>query len=146
MISVTMDECQESAEIAVQHLKKHIDDLAPGVYAIGLSPDGRIVSTSRDPEDDETPSPTYLMLNKMQLPEGVKTILRTEMQELERVIYGVDIVSYRPTPEASQLKMVAFKYYYNPVFGCKRWNEWSLWTRLTSHQHRAVRPSCHLRA
>jgi hypothetical protein len=49
-----MDEEQESEDVAVGHLQKHIDALEPDVYAIHLSLEGDLLSVSTDPKDDET--------------------------------------------------------------------------------------------
>ncbi len=46
LVSVKMDEEQESEDVAFEHLLKHIDTLAPDVYLVYLSPDGDILSTS----------------------------------------------------------------------------------------------------
>ncbi|UKZ81479.1 hypothetical protein TrVFT333_009251 [Trichoderma virens FT-333] len=54
LVSVTMDEELESEDPAFEQLYKHIDNLAPNVYAIHISPDGSLISTSTDPKDDET--------------------------------------------------------------------------------------------
>lgn len=40
LVSVKMDEEQESEDVAFEHLLKHIDTLAPNVYLVYLSPDG----------------------------------------------------------------------------------------------------------
>ncbi|KHN98384.1 uncharacterized protein MAM_03508 [Metarhizium album ARSEF 1941] len=55
LVSVTMDEELESEDPATEQLVKHIDTLAPVVYATHVSSsNGGSISTSTDPEDDET--------------------------------------------------------------------------------------------
>jgi hypothetical protein len=54
LVSVKMDQEQESPDIAFACFLKHIDDLPPDVYLIHFSPEGDILSTSNDPDDDET--------------------------------------------------------------------------------------------
>lgn len=81
---------------AVGHLKKHIEALRPDVYAISLSQDGGLVSVSADPKDDETTCVYRPPLRDLQLPGRVKTVLRSDLLELDRLGPNVDLVSYTP--------------------------------------------------
>ncbi|KAF5710896.1 kinase-like domain-containing protein [Fusarium mundagurra] len=59
LVSVTIDEELESEDPAIEHLQKHIDDLAPDVFEIRISPLGDLVSTSTDQQDDNTRCPYH---------------------------------------------------------------------------------------
>lgn len=132
IIAVTMDEEQESEDVAIQHLKKHIDALGPDVYAIYLSQDGELASVSTNPEDDEATCVYYPPLQAIQRPDHVKTVLRSELLELDRFSPNVDLVSYTPCANATDTKAV-FKYYFVFQFLHKLWHEMNLWIRLPPH-------------
>ncbi|KAI0967061.1 hypothetical protein F4678DRAFT_258311 [Xylaria arbuscula] len=136
LIAVTMDEEQDSEDVAVEHLKKHINTLTPGVFAIHLSQDGTIISTSTDPQDDETKCVYYPPLQQVRQPDHIETILRSELRELDRLSPNVDLVSYAPSTETvTHPKKVIFKYYFLRQFLYKLWNEMNLWMRLPPHPH-----------
>ncbi|KAH8908970.1 hypothetical protein BR93DRAFT_950549 [Coniochaeta sp. PMI_546] len=116
IIAVTMDEEQESEDVAIGHLKKHIDTLGPDVYAIYLSHNGDLVSVSTNAEDDETTC----------------TVPRSDLLELDRLSPNVDLVSYTPCANATDTKAV-FKYYFLFQFLHKLWHEMNLWMRLPPH-------------
>lgn len=66
VITVTMDEEQESEDLAVEYLKKHIATLGDDVYGIHVSQDGNLLSVSTDPEDDQTTCAYYPPLKAIQ--------------------------------------------------------------------------------
>ena len=132
IIAVTMDEEQESEDVAVGHLKKHIDALGPDIYAIHLSPDDELVSVSTNPEDDETTCVYYPPLQAFSLHDRVKTVLRSELIELDRLTPNVDLVSYTPDAGVTETKEV-FKYYFLVQNLHQRWHEMNLWMRLPPH-------------
>ncbi|KAL6808881.1 hypothetical protein GGI42DRAFT_365832 [Trichoderma sp. SZMC 28013] len=134
-IAVTMDDEQESEDLAVGHLKKHIDALGPDVYGIHVSQDGELVSVSTNPEDDQATCVYYPPLQAIQRPDHVKTVLRSELLELDRLTPNVDLVSYMPCAGAGEARKVAFKYYFLFQFLYKMWHEMNLWMRLPSHPH-----------
>ncbi|KAF2972955.1 hypothetical protein GQX73_g621 [Xylaria multiplex] len=144
IIAVTMDEEQYSEDVAVEHLKKHIDTLGSDVYAIHISPeDGSLISVSTDPKDDETTCVYHPPLQEMQRPDWVKTVLRSELRELDRLSPNVDLVSYTPPPPSFEAtkkprRKVIFKYYFLPQFIHKLWNEMNLWMRLPLHHPNLV--------
>lgn len=75
IISVTMDEEQESEDTAVRHLKKHIDSLGPDVHAIHSSQHGELISVSTKPEDDRTVCVYYPPLQDVQsCPPNMSTL------------------------------------------------------------------------
>lgn len=132
VIAVTMDEEQESEDVAVGHLKKHIDDLASDVYAISLSQHGGLVSTSTDPKDDETTCVYYPPPDAVVIADRVKTVLRWELLELDRLSPNVDLVSYATSTDTRSVRAV-FKYYFLFQFLHKVWHEMNLWIRLPPH-------------
>lgn len=104
IISVTMDEQQESEDAAVGHLKKHIDALGPDIYAIRVSQDGELISVSTKPEDDHASCVYYLPLQDVQCPSHVKTVLCSDLLELDRLGPDIDLVSYLPSEDAAEPK------------------------------------------
>ncbi|KAL6699108.1 hypothetical protein J3F84DRAFT_242949 [Trichoderma pleuroticola] len=135
IITVTMDEEQESGGLAVGHLKKHIDALGPDVYGIHVSQDGDLVSVSTNPEDDQAMCVYHPPLQAIQRSDHVKTVLRSELLELDRLTPNVDLVSYMPSTNAAEPRKVAFKYYLLFQFLYKVWHEMNLWMRLPTHPH-----------
>ena len=133
IIAVTMDEEQESEDLAIRHLKKHIDTLGPDVYAIRLSQEGGLISVSTNPEDDETGCVYYPPLQAVQRPDHMNTVLRSDLLELDRLTPNVDPVSYTSSTGATDTKVVVFKYYFLIQFIHKLWHEMSLWIRLPPH-------------
>ncbi|KAK7439755.1 hypothetical protein Landi51_11024 [Colletotrichum acutatum] len=104
-----MDEQQESEDLAVEILKSFIDTLPADVYAIKVSPQGNLISMSNDPEDDETSCVHYPPLEEIQRPEGIRTIIRSELKEINRLGPDTDLFIQRV------------------------WNELNLWMRLPRH-------------
>ncbi|KAI1424005.1 hypothetical protein F5Y12DRAFT_488303 [Xylaria sp. FL1777] len=134
IISVTMDEEQESEDVAVEHLKKHIDAIKPGIYEVHLSREGAIISISTDPQDDLTFCVYYPPLQQVPRPDHIKTVLRSKLRELDRLAPNVDLALYSPHPEtASQPKKAVFKYYFLRQFLYRLWDEMNIWMRLPPH-------------
>ena len=121
-----MDEEQEENDLAIQCLSKNIDTIQPRVYGIHVSPDGCVLSSSTDLDDDETTCPHFPSLDEVQRPEGVQTVSRSELREIQRLTPNVDLVSCHD-------KKVVFKYYFLYQFLHKVWNEMNLWMRLPPH-------------
>lgn len=63
MIVVTMDDEQDEEDLAIQHLRQHVDDLGPDVFEIHVSVDGDLLSTSSRPEDGRMQAVNYPMLS-----------------------------------------------------------------------------------
>ncbi|KAF7552898.1 hypothetical protein G7046_g7260 [Stylonectria norvegica] len=139
IIGVTMDEEQESEDLAIEHLKKHIDNLAPGIFGIHVSQEGELLSVSTNPIDDAWLCVHYPPLDELQPSvRHVPTILRSELRERDRLGPNVDLVSYTPecTPDLpEQSRIVVFKYYFMSQFIFSRWSEMNLWMRLPPHPH-----------
>ncbi|UKZ55715.1 hypothetical protein TrVGV298_009539 [Trichoderma virens] len=131
LVSVTMDEELESEDPAFEQLYKHIDNLAPNVYAIHISPDGSLISTSTDPKDDETRCVYYPPLSTIQRPEHVKILLRSKLEELGRLGSNVDLVACPQSSDPS--KRLIFKYYFLFQHLSFAWHEMNLWIRLPKH-------------
>ena len=93
-ISVTMDGEQEEEDVAIEHLSRHISRIPANVYRIYVSDNGEIISSYTDPKDDQAYNVHYPSLQDAQLPEGIKTIRRDELEELDRLGPDVDLVAY----------------------------------------------------
>lgn len=109
LVSVKMDQEQESPDVAFECLLKHIDHLPPDIYLVHLSPEGDLLSSSNDPEDDETLCPFRPSLDAAQLPPGVMTASRAELQEVARLGPNVDLVVYRNSTRPGDKVTGAFR-------------------------------------
>lgn len=96
VISVTMDGLQDDADNAIQHLRRHSSQLPLGTYRIYVSQTGEIISTHTDPKDDQTHCVHYPPLQEALLPEGIQTVQRDALEELDRLGADVDLVTYPP--------------------------------------------------
>ncbi|EFY91395.1 hypothetical protein MAC_02558 [Metarhizium acridum CQMa 102] len=110
IIAVTMDEAQESEDIAIRHLKKHIDSLGPDVYAIHLSQDGELVSVSTEPEDDQGTCIWHEMNLWMRLPQhpNIVPFDRLVLDEVNGRVVGFTTL-YIPGGTLSKNKSRKFK-------------------------------------
>lgn len=93
LVSVKMDDEQDSPDDAFAGLLKHIDTLPPDVCLVHLSPDGEIISTSNDPKDDETTCVFRPLPGTAHLPGGIETISRAQLREVARLGPNVDMVT-----------------------------------------------------
>jgi serine/threonine protein kinase len=132
-IVVTMDEQQESPDAAIGHLHKHIDALGPDVYAVHISLDGKLISSSTNPEDDQTMCVYYPPLQDIQCPSHIKTVIRSDLLELDRFGPTADLVSYMPSPDAAEPRKAVFKYYFVYQSIERVWHEMNVWMRLPAH-------------
>ncbi|KAF5018329.1 hypothetical protein F66182_9690 [Fusarium sp. NRRL 66182] len=133
LISVTMDEELESEDPAIEHLQKHVDGLAPDVFEIRVSPQGDLVSTSTDRDDDNTLCPYYPPLEATERPHGVEAISRSALEELDRLGPLVDLVRCLRSPDPD--RKLVFKYYFLDQRLSYVWHEMNLWMRLPKHPH-----------
>ncbi|EEU39923.1 uncharacterized protein NECHADRAFT_39507 [Fusarium vanettenii 77-13-4] len=132
VISVTMDDEQDDESIAIQHLRRHSSKLPPSVYRIHVSNTGEIITAYTDAENDETCCVHYPRLEEISLPEGVRTIRRDRLEELERLGPDTDLVTYPPC-SSEPVNKVVFKYYFLWQYAQKSWKEMNLWMRLPCH-------------
>lgn len=102
LVSVTMDEELESADPAVEHLSKYIDDLEPDVFEIRVSSQGDLISTSTNPEDDHTFCPVHVPLEAIERAEDIQAISRSKLEELDRLGPLVDLVTCLQSPRPSE--------------------------------------------
>lgn len=87
-----MDEELDSEDPAFEQLIKHIDNLAPDVYAIHISPDGQLVSVSKNQKDDETRCVFRPPLEAMNLSNEIPVVSRLDLVEVDRITANVDVV------------------------------------------------------
>lgn len=114
VISVSMDGEEEDDGVAIQHLRRHIDNLAPDVRRIHVSPTGDIESIYSDAGNDPTYCVHYPSLSDLELPNGVQTVSRDNLEELERLGPDVDLVSYpASSPSARKLHRAGNACQYN---------------------------------
>ncbi|KAI1461297.1 hypothetical protein F4805DRAFT_413543 [Annulohypoxylon moriforme] len=131
-VSVTMDGEVEDDNIAIEHFRLHGNQLSPGIYEINVSNTGEIISTSTDPEDDQNFCVHYPFLHEMSLPEGIQTVRRDELEELDRLGPMTDLVAYPPCAGGTAKKVV-FKYHFVFQRAEMTWIEMNLWMRLPHH-------------
>ncbi|KAI1042792.1 hypothetical protein LB505_001075 [Fusarium chuoi] len=122
VVSVTMDGEQDDENLAIELFSRHSDRLSPDIHRIYLSPNGEINSTYTDSKNDPTCCVHYPSLPDACLPEGVQTIRRDKLEELERLGPDADLVAYSPCIEGSMKKYAQMS-----------WKEMNLWMRLPRH-------------
>ncbi|KAI1178433.1 kinase-like domain-containing protein [Nemania sp. FL0916] len=132
VVSVTMDEEQDSEDIAIQYYRRLSSELLTNVYRIHLSDTGEVISTYTDPQNDPTYFVHYPLFSEISSPEGVLTARRDELEELERLAVDTDLVRYMPCSGAPARKVV-FKYFYIWQRTLMSWKELNLWMRLPHH-------------
>ncbi|TID02767.1 CBL-interacting serine/threonine-protein kinase 25 [Colletotrichum higginsianum] len=132
VVSVTMDGEQDDDGLAIEHFSRHSSQLSPDIYRIHVSHTGEIISTYTDSKNDQTCCVHYLSLHEALLPEGIQTVRRNELEELERLGPDVDHVAYPPCLKGSTKKAV-FKYYFLWQYAQMSWKEMNLWMRLPRH-------------
>jgi hypothetical protein len=94
-----MDEELESEDPAIEYLQKHIDNLAPDVFKIRVSPQGDLTSNSTDQKDDNTLCPYRPPLEATERPDGIEVIPRSDLEELDRLGSLVDLVRCLRNPD-----------------------------------------------
>ncbi|KAJ5106398.1 hypothetical protein N7456_003073 [Penicillium angulare] len=122
-------------DVEVPILARLADYLSPEVRAITVDDDGLLTAISTDPKEDDTLFFAYLPFEivKPLVPPESNTIKHFQLQELDRLGPGVDLVSYKD--DSGVLHKVAFKF--NPIWKPLRlqmaWNELNLLSRLPAH-------------
>ncbi|CAJ0545112.1 Ff.00g085850.m01.CDS01 [Fusarium sp. VM40] len=127
-----MDGEQDDDSLAIEHFSRHSDQLSLGVYRTHVSHTGEIISLYTDPKNDPTYCIRYPSLHDAFLPNGVQTVRRDELEELNRLGPDADLVAYPPGPKGAAKKAV-FKYYFMLQYARMSWKEMSLWMRLPRH-------------
>ncbi|KAI5459882.1 kinase-like domain-containing protein [Mariannaea sp. PMI_226] len=131
LVSVKMDEEQESEDTAVPLLKRHMDKIPSDAVQVHFSSEGELISTSTDPRDDDTHCIYYPPVHEIKV-EGIQTILRSDLEELDRLGPDVDLVIYPPSSRRDGKKVI-FKYYYLFQFINWIWDEMNILMRLPRH-------------
>ncbi|KAK0732509.1 hypothetical protein B0T21DRAFT_443486 [Apiosordaria backusii] len=127
IISVTMDGEQDDESLAIKHLSRIDSSQLPrGIYRVHVSDTGEIISRFSDPKNDATCCVHYPFLGDLTVPEGIQTVRRDELEELERLGPDVDLVA----DDANPLAQVVFKYYWLWQYAHSSWKEMNLWMRL----------------
>ncbi|KAF4975551.1 hypothetical protein FZEAL_7666 [Fusarium zealandicum] len=127
-----MDGEQDDDSLAIEHFSRHSDQLSPGIYRIYVSHTGEIISTYTDSNSDPTHCIHYPSLHDAFLPEGIQTVRRDELEELERLGPDADLVAYPPCA-GEAAKKVVYKYYFMWQYAPRSWKEMHLWMHLPSH-------------
>ncbi|KAI9150708.1 hypothetical protein HJFPF1_10484 [Paramyrothecium foliicola] len=128
-----MDGEQDNEDLAIKFLGRYSDELPNNVYRIYLSNTGELISTSTDPADDPNYWVHYPFSSEGNLPQGVSTITRDKLEELQRLGPDVDLVTY--PNDSEEPKKVIFKYYFLWQYANKAWKEMNLWMRIPTHPH-----------
>ncbi|KAK1765022.1 hypothetical protein QBC33DRAFT_612724 [Phialemonium atrogriseum] len=130
VVSVTMDGEQDDESVAIEHLSRHSSQLPPGIYEIYVP--GEIISMYTDAKHDQTCCVHYPFLREISLPEGIQTVRRDALEELERLGPDADLVAYPPCSKGSAKKVV-FKYYFLWQYAQMSWKKMNLWMCLPRH-------------
>lgn len=117
VVSVTMDGEQDDDSLAIEHFSRHSDQLSSGIYRIHLSHTGEIISTYTDPKNDPTYCIEYPLLRDAFLPDGIRTVRRDELEELDRLGPDADLVTY-PLGAKRPAKKVKFRWRSRDVPSC----------------------------
>jgi hypothetical protein len=96
---------RDDDSLAVEYFSRHSNQLSPDVYRIHLSHTGEITLTYTDSKDDQTCCVHYPLLHETFLPEGIQTVRRDELEELERLGPDADLVAYPPCLRGSAKKV-----------------------------------------
>ncbi|KAM0233809.1 hypothetical protein ACHAP5_010287 [Fusarium lateritium] len=127
-----MDGEQDDDSLAIEHFSRHSGQLSAEIYRIYVSPTSEIISTYTSPKNDPTYCIRYPPLHDACLPDGIQTVRRDELEELERLGPDADLVTYSPGANGVAKKVV-FKYYFLWQYARMSWKEMSLWMRLPRH-------------
>ncbi|KAK4238996.1 protein kinase [Achaetomium macrosporum] len=137
--SAPVKDVEETEEICMVQLRKHVDRLGPGVYGIHFTEPEEPITISTDPEDDVTWYINCYPLKVLALPFPIKTIYLADLTELDRLGPQVDLVSYQGTPcVGTNFKntTAVFKYWFMHNGWWRTWYELNSWSRLPrDHPH-----------
>lgn len=85
IVSVTVDGEEEDDNVAIEHLRNHLDHLSSDIHRIYVSSSGDIISEHKGAEDDPTYCVHYPHVSEANLPDGIETFRRDELEELDRL-------------------------------------------------------------
>ena len=107
VVSVKMDGESEDESFAIEQLRRYnrLNELPLDVYGIYVSHSGEIISMYTDAKDDQTCCVHYPFLHEIFVPEGIQTVRRDELEELERLGPDADLVAYPPCLGGSAKKV-----------------------------------------
>lgn len=94
IISVKMDKELDDDVPAIENLRRLRDRVPDDVFEIHVAEDGEIINMSSDPVDDQNHFVHYPLLEDLPLPEGIQTICRNKLEEVDRLGATVDLVTY----------------------------------------------------
>ncbi|OBT58846.1 hypothetical protein VE04_00847 [Pseudogymnoascus sp. 24MN13] len=117
---------------AIEILSRHIDQLDPGVHKITVSDEGDIISISSDPDDEVAWFTHYPRYDPLDVPNGHTTLMRSQMEEVDRLGHSVDMVRYEDGLGKSQLGV--FKYPLIFLHLARIWNELQIMMALPKHE------------
>ncbi|WXC61599.1 hypothetical protein SNK03_007475 [Fusarium graminearum] len=100
-----MDGEQDDDDLAIEHYSRLNHQISPETYRIYVSESAEIISTHDDAKDDVNYCIHYPSLQDAHLPEGIQTIRRDELQEIDRLGPDADIVEYLPGAGESARKV-----------------------------------------
>jgi serine/threonine protein kinase len=118
-------------EVAIDILKRYLDDLDPKVHTIWVDAEGSLVSTSSDPKEDKEFAIYYPSLLDAPTLKGSRMIEMSKLTELERFSPGVDLVSYKD--EDGITRKVVFKQTSIYQWRERRWRELNILKRISLH-------------
>lgn len=147
-VELADEEEDDTVQLCLAQLRKHIDHLEPGVYGFSFTtPDGPIKKLT-DPDDDQTMYANYPLLSALKVLFPVKTIHVGKLKELDRVGAQADLVSYQEAPtlgagdgEANNT-MAVFKYWYVHNTFTKNWRELQILSALPRDHPNIVPLDC----
>lgn len=133
-----VEDPEETEEICIKKLRKHIDDLDPGVFGFRFSDSEGPITISTNAEDDTTFCINFHPISMLGLPFPIRTVSIAVLTELDRMGPQVDLVSYPgdPRSDGSKRDKFAFKYWCIENGINYKWHELQCWIRLPrDHAH-----------
>ncbi|KAG8418683.1 hypothetical protein J3459_012139 [Metarhizium acridum] len=92
---VPVQDVEDTEDICMAQIRKHIDQLGDGVYGIRVSEPNGPVTISTDQEDDVTWYVNYHQLGALKLPFPIKTIYLSSLVKVDGLAPQVDLVTYQ---------------------------------------------------
>ncbi|KAK4197117.1 hypothetical protein QBC40DRAFT_286200 [Triangularia verruculosa] len=128
-------------------LREHLDNRAPTAgdppqnFDFKVKEYGILLTAKTNSAGTGLQSSSHHLLEEYQLPSPInsKTVLRSELTEIRRLFYRVDLVEYSPSlspPGSENGNRAAFKYEHSEAR--KMWTEIHILARLPPHPHLAL--------